>query len=281
MKKYYIENIDIINTAEALFIQSNENSLLEIDGEYKNDIVACIQSIQNNEEIEGNYDIDLIEWLIQHDIIREISSKKLPIRLGILGAIDEKVGHEICRHLHTHEVTYTCAFVAENFEEQHKNIEIEALLIVGKVIAKFEQMLVINSHYFFKDVSIIYADFQKNSIDFGPILKKNMGTPCLESFVKRKIANLDNPNEYLTVCQNLQKRGEVLNLSKINFKDEKGSILLNFLKRELALYFLHELTDLLGTLCTLYFNNLEIEKNKIVKVQNLSYEDYATLRPFD
>ena len=145
----------------------------------------------------------------------------------------------------------------------------------------FEQMLAINRHYFLKSVSIIYADIQKDSIDFGPILNKNMGTPCLESFVKRKIANLDQPNEYLSVCQNLQKRGEVLHSSKINFQSEAGSILLNLLKRELNSYFLYELTELLGMLYTLYFNNLELEKNKIVKVQNLSYEDYATLRPFD
>ncbi len=164
----------------------------------------------------------------------------------------------------------------------YDNYDIEVLkkqdLVIfdGDLIENSEKVIFLNSVLYNKDIPLAYFSLDRHSIiEIGPLCKKELQTPCLESFMKRKVSNLQQPGLFLNIISLDKKESR----KPISSMTQKTAALM--FKKELHSFFSERFSNLMGANFQLDTHTLEMSKSIILRAFNLSYEESPIVTPFN
>lgn len=279
---YKLKTAQVYYAENKIIILKTDNVLIEVQGDSLEVLKLFFKDIQTKKMIEiESYSNELVVWLIENDLIEAEEEKTKLINIAVFGFLSKRNAQLLIKKLNTDKLKYRLTFFDSTFNGEDLEVDnIDFVIVVGPLIAHRKEIYKLNKEVYFKNIPILYFDKQNHLIDVGPIIHKEQNTPCLESFIKRKIANLESPKNYLKIINELTDSQEIAK-KNIDFENSYGEQLISIISREIENYLKYNYSSLLGTLITIDLLKYEIEKTKIIKVQDLSYEDYAPIRPFD
>lgn len=153
----------------------------------------------------------------------------------------------------------------------------DLVIFTDSLFDNYDEVIFLNNEFFNNNIpSVYFSTIKQKTIEIGPLTDKNLQTPCLESFLKRRVSNLKNPDVFVDVMSYYQK-------DQIRTTINENVIRMGcyLLKNELDSYFINSFSNLLGSYFEFDTDNFEISKNLIIKVHNLSYEPTPIISPYN
>ena len=284
-----LERFSFFQDKSTLCIQYENGEQISVGGEHVEYIMGLIKLFDKNKTLrkedilqsfssetikDKNLISELIEWMINSNLIKELNTKKLSKNISVFGNFyDKKNIHKFVTHLGTEQVKYV--YKESNFTNDEIK-ELDIILIVGSGFENFKEILSLNQRLYLENKTLIYIESAKDQITFGPICHRPSETPCLESFFKRKISNDYENFERMSTFSEMPIR------KSFKFFDESPllGLLSEFLKIEINDFVTTKYSSLKGH--SFVYNNItkEIYKSEVLKVHNLSYEKSNYINPF-
>lgn len=295
MTTYRINNLNIALEEKDIFLSNGDHYLIKLSGDDKPLVESILMSVANNHTHDEMYQLvsskyglskeyfeAVIEWLIQKFIL-QVAEAEAPVdpkrvSIAVFGNSEDKtfIMEEFLSRLNTPSLCLDMAgYIPQNTgetlnaeeTEQLKNVEI--VLALSPLLLNYKKLRHLNEYCIEHHVHQLHVGIGFSEFILGPLVVSELETPCLESYVVRKLANLKNLDEY-TDYMNAGKK-EVIHHQKIS-SFRYLSLLCEYLKIELSSFFLGNYSKLFGQ--AIIYNMLDhtVEKSRVLRIPNLSYE---------
>jgi hypothetical protein len=288
--KYKLNNVTTFKGNKKTCYFINDDILIEVSGEDSKIISKIISFLKDSEKsldkiykefknISKSKLLDCISLMSEYGFLsiknQDIKTVKISIISNSINNI--KVIKDVFSKKQSNNILY-------KFIESHKYNEInlsqiknaDLVIFTDSLFDNYDEVIYLNNELFNNDIpSVYFSTIKQKIIEIGPLTDKKLQTPCLESFLKRKISNLKNPNIFVNVM-NYQK-------DQIRTTTNENIIKMGcyLLKNELDSYFMNNFSNLLGSYFEFDTHSFEVSKNLIIKVHNLSYESTPIISPYN
>lgn len=238
---------DIYSVNNAIYILKSDKELIKFSGKDKQIIEKIIDEfavISDPKEVFSlikdslNNDLgffyEVIEWLCENNVLvkqdQEVSKSK-KINIGIYGSFvsPDSVIESLRKKINCIDKVklYSTIAVEEGFDID----EVNAFVILSPLFTNYSTTSKLNKKLYESEIPYIHLSFEGNSFTIGPLMHSKFGTPCLDCYKKRKLANLDNPEGLLKFINIPNKKVIAKNSDPTNSPFFK--IAVEFLAREL------------------------------------------------
>ena len=267
-----INNAAVYSSSTGLYVANGDHNLLEIVGDDVPLVEGILLGLAAVEPLDGiferfrvtcnnerEYFDEVVSWLVEQGILLSAQTEDVSSITTFLHApyLEESVRAEITAHLSkTGSRDYVP--VADYKEAQ-------LILLFAPLFEHQAEVQRLNKYAYQNQIPLCHIGVDSGTFTIGPLVHAAIGTPCLNCYLWRKIANLKNPDKTLAFIRHPDK-------SKLLNTDPRSNpyfkVALTHLAVEINTFFASK-----GTFCTLLgksitFNHFEYDvmKSRILRL---------------
>ncbi len=271
-----LTNTTVYSSPTGLYVTSGDHNLAEISGAdvaiveevltglAANEPLHCIfERLKATHEDDLDYFNEILAWLLEQNIVQTettVAMKPVPTFLHA-PYLPESARADLLAALTSYGTQAYC--LAPTYQEA------AFILLLAPAFEYQAALQRLNQYAYQHDIPVCHVGVDTGTFTIGPLVSPGLRTPCLSCYLRRKLANLKNPEKTLTFIQHANK-------TRLTTADPRRNpylrIALTHLAVELDSFFKYDrqFSPLLSTSVTFEHFAYQLTKSKVLRVPDCS-----------
>lgn len=207
-----LSNATIYSSSTNLYITSGDHSLIEVVGDDVALVEKILAGLAAMESLDSIYERIQVELDDDRDYFDEIIAWLQ--EQGIVIAEPESAPQAVATFLHapylktgpSDELLVRLSGLGpREYKPVSDHQEAELILMLSPLFEYQEEVMNLSRYAYQQRIPICHIGIDTSTFTLGPLMDAAVGTPCLNCYLRRKLANLKNPQKTLTFIQHPNK----------------------------------------------------------------------------